>query len=208
MSYIEQVAHTYAYTMGSYGIQNEKQLSIGESTCASVFTAVSISQGGTAAMDMTTLTQIAMERCETARCAIKVMGDTATSYGYYSPEGIQDSSGEALVISDTSETWMFHILPDDTGSSAIWVAQKVPAGHITAVANQFVIGEVDLTDKLNYLGSSNLLTVAATNGFWDPDGGVAFHFAKVSCCVVLDKNSYQLTPLICRCMALTLVRSR
>jgi dipeptidase len=55
---------------------------------------------------------------------------------------------------------MFHVLPDDTQTSAIWVAQRVPNDHITAVANQFVIGEIDLSDKANYLGSSNLLAFA------------------------------------------------
>jgi dipeptidase len=73
---------------------------------------------------------------------------------------------------------MFHILPDDTGASAIWVAQRVPSDHITAVANQFVIGEIDLSDKTNFLGSSNVLTVAAANGLWQPDV-TPFHFAKI-----------------------------
>ena len=71
---------------------------------------------------------------------------------------------------------MFHVLPDDTGSSAIWVAQRVPDDHITAVANQFVIGQVDLTDKKNFLSSSNMLTIAAANGLWDTTQ--PFHFAK------------------------------
>jgi dipeptidase len=195
MIYIDQVSHTYAYTMGSYGIQNEKQLSIGESTCAAVYTSSPVSAGGQAAMDMQTLTQLAMERCETARCAVKLMGEMAVSYGFYGPLPEQELSGEALVVADTTEAWsvriqnfevpilllyscrMFHVLPDDTQTSAIWVAQRVPNDHITAVANQFVIGEIDLSDKANYLGSSNLLTIAAANGLWEPS--TPFHFAKV-----------------------------
>jgi dipeptidase len=105
MIFIDQVESTYAYTLGSYGIQNEKQLSIGESTCGAVFVATPINEGGSAAMDMQELTQIAMERCETARCAIKVMGDLAVAYGFFGPEGIPDTAGEALVIADTRETW-------------------------------------------------------------------------------------------------------
>ncbi|RYY88413.1 hypothetical protein EON63_02370 [archaeon] len=30
------MSHTYAYTLGTYAIQNEKQVSIGESTCRCV----------------------------------------------------------------------------------------------------------------------------------------------------------------------------
>lgn len=50
---------------------------------------------------------------------------------------------------------MFHVAADDSGASAVWVAKRVPDDHITAVANQFTIGEIDLNDKDNYMGEWN-----------------------------------------------------
>jgi dipeptidase len=35
---------------------------------------------------METLTKLALKRCDTARCAIQIMGDLATQYGFYDPE--------------------------------------------------------------------------------------------------------------------------
>jgi len=161
-AYIDQVEHTFAYTLGTYGIQNEKQVSIGESTCSAVFVSRPKFDNGSAIFCMETLTEIALERCETARCAIQTMGNLAMAYGFYGPEwngdkiSAQDEAGEGLSISDPTETWIFHILPDDTGKSAIWVAKRVPDGHIAAVANQFTIGYVDVTDARNFMASSNL----------------------------------------------------
>ncbi len=37
---------------------------------------------------------------------------------------------------------MFHMSPDDTGASAVWVAQRVPDDHITVVTNTFRIREI------------------------------------------------------------------
>lgn len=67
-------------------------------------------------------------------------------------------------------------MPDDTGSSAIWVAQRVPDDHIAVVANQFVIGEVDMSDKTNFLGSDNIHEIAIRNKLWDPKSGNPFNF--------------------------------
>lgn len=111
MATIDQVPHTFAYTLGTYGIQNEKQLSIGESTCSSVFVGKPVSVGGKAIMHMEPLTEIAMERCATARCAITTMGSLAEKYGFYGPEHsgpfevAQDEAGESLTISDPDEVW-------------------------------------------------------------------------------------------------------
>ena len=68
IGHIEQIPHTYGYTLGTYAIQNEKQVSIGESTCSSKFVAKPVfAEGGHALMHMETLTEIALERCDTAR---------------------------------------------------------------------------------------------------------------------------------------------
>lgn len=184
--YIDQVEHTYGYTLGSYGIQNEKQLGMGESTCRAVFYSTPAYAGGKAHMNVRTLMEVAMERCETARCAIILMGDLAVEHGFYgaasptdTPENQENEAGEALTVSDPKETWMFHIMPDDSGTSAIWVAQRVPDDHITAVANAFVIANIDLNDTVNFMGSSNIHEQAIKNGLWDPHSGKPFSFTEV-----------------------------
>lgn len=181
---IDQVPHTFAYTLGTYGIQNEKQVSIGESTCSAVFTSRPVYDKGNATLAMEALTEIALERCASARCAVLTMGSLAEKHGFYGPEwggdpvNAQDEAGEGLTVSDPDETWVFHILPDDTGKSAIWVAQKIPDDHIAAVANQFTITTIDMDDSEHFLGSSNIHRIALEHRLWDPARG-PFSFASV-----------------------------
>ena len=87
-------------------------------------------------MEVKELSKIALERCKTARCAIALMGDLAETYGYYTADWTggdmsKGEGGEALSVIDTEEAWVFHILSDDTGTSAVWVAQRVPDDHVS-----------------------------------------------------------------------------
>ena len=165
-----------------YGVMNEYQVSIGESTCPSRVWAAPIGYGGKALLEASELSQIALERCTTALCAVKLMGELAEQYGFYSAQwdgnDLDDTmgeGGEALTVADPTEAWMFHIIPDDTGTSAVWVARRVPDNHVTAVANQFVIREVDPNDS-DFLYSSNLWDVAQRLGYWSNTTGQLLDF--------------------------------
>ncbi|RHY44213.1 hypothetical protein DYB38_009185 [Aphanomyces astaci] len=63
----------------------------------------------------------------------------------------------------------FH--PGPKNASAVWAAQRVPPGHVAAVANGFIIRELNLTNSDNYLASPNVHSFAQSMGWWDPSAG-------------------------------------
>ncbi|KAH9081352.1 hypothetical protein LEN26_021343 [Aphanomyces euteiches] len=208
---IPQIRETYGYFEGIHGIVNEHQLAFGQSTCGARLSSRPLSQGGRAALDITELTRIALERTTTARDAIALMGRLAETYGFYGAywddEDPFATAGDALAVTDRKEGWIFHILPDDTGVSAVWVAQRVPDSNVAVVANQFIIHKVNLTDSDNFIGSTNMYDVATRNGFWDGQldfdftaafaKPVAWHYAstrRVWRVLSLASPSLQLSP--------------
>ena len=133
--------HTYALYEAGYGIMNEHQVAIGESTCAAKLWAAPVTAGGKAHIEVREMSQIALERSTTARQAIQIMGDLATTYGFYAADWSGGDislgeGGEALTVVDKTEAWVFHVLADDTGASAVWVAQRLEEDH---VSQQFLI---------------------------------------------------------------------
>lgn len=123
---------------------------MGESTCSGILGAEGCKYEGQrekekncAIFSINELSRIAMERTETARDAIDLMGNLAEEGGFQGA-GTFEGSAESLLITDTEEAWIFHVLPSDRkGSSAVWVAQLVPEDHAAVVANTFIIREVD-----------------------------------------------------------------
>ena len=172
IGYIPQVAHTFAYLEETYGAVNEKQVAIGESTCSGVFGAVPLgAPNGTAMFSIDELTRVSMERASTARQAIQMMGELAEQYGFYGA-GQFEGTAESLGVIDTEEAWIFHILPDPTGKSAIWAAQRIPDDGFAVLANMFVIRHVDPDDKRNFLLSDSVHSVALAYHWWDPADGL------------------------------------
>ena len=107
---IPQVARTHAYVDGGYGIMNEFQVSIGESTCGSVLTTTAGYKGGHALLEAGELSRIALERCKTAKCAVETMGALAEEYGYYGADETEGEGGESLQVVDPNNAWGFHIV--------------------------------------------------------------------------------------------------
>lgn len=168
IGYIPQVNHTFSYYEATYGIINEKQVGIAESTCSSVFVASAVDAGGKALLSIDQLSQIAMERASSAREAVQLMGSLAEKYGFYGESRSFEGGAESLMVTDPNEAWVFHILADPTETSAIWVAQRVPDDSVAVVANMFIIRTVDLEDTSQFLGRSDMWELAQAQGLWDP----------------------------------------
>merc|ERR1719469_729072 len=81
------------------------------------------------------------------------------------------------MVADADEAFMFHILPDPSGKSVIWVARRVPDDEVGVLGNMFVIRDVDFADKFNYLFSRSVRDVAQEKGWWAP--GEPFDFTKI-----------------------------
>jgi dipeptidase len=154
---------------------NEKQLSIGESTCSGVFSAKGAHRGGDALFCVNELSRVAMERCVTARCAVALMGDLAERYGFYGASGGVEGGSETLLVADTTEGWVMHFVPYPANNSAVWVARRVPDDEVTVAMNMFTIREVPAAadgrdGDDDFMHSANMLPVAIKHGLWNPIG--------------------------------------
>src|SRR5512136_2032198 len=153
---IPEVEETYAFMNVAYPCLNEKQLAIGETTI-----------GGRRELEnedglflIEELERIALERCATARDALKLIGDLVAKFGY-------GDSGECITIADKKEVWQLEIMgggPGEPGS--VWAAVRIPDDQVGVSANIPRISEINLKDPDHYMASSNVFSLAEKMGWW------------------------------------------
>jgi len=174
---IPQVAHTHAFMHSLHLHINDQQVQLNESTIGGRREL----RNPNAIMDICNLEQFALERCSTAREAIQLMGALAEEWGYS-----RTDSGECLAVADENEAWIFEIFgvgplwaPGvSEGPGAVWAARRVPDDHVAVVPNQSIIRVIDFDDDENFMYSSNVMSVAVENGWYDPDCGEPFDWSK------------------------------
>lgn len=57
-----------------------------------------------------------------------------------------------------------------------WVAQRVPDDMVVTIPNYYVIGEIDLSDTVNFAGSPDIVEYAVSRGWYDPAKDGKFNF--------------------------------
>jgi dipeptidase len=161
---IAQAKQTYAVL----GFQmNEHQVAIGETTFTGREELWNKSGGYLEYWHFMTL---ALQRSRSAREAIQVITTLAENYGY-------GSEGESFSICDPDEAWILEMCGVGDGKKgAVWVAVKIPDGHIAAHANMARIGHFPLDDPETCLYSENVISFATEKGYYDPSSGEPFHF--------------------------------
>lgn len=163
---IPQVAQTYGYLYGFYGIINEHQLAIGEST----FDGRPELHSKKGILNCYELVRLIAERCKTSREAIRLIDELTKTYGY-------NDAGECLTLADTKEVWQLEILgPGKDKFGAVWAARRIPDDQVGVCANASRIDEIT-PGSADCLASDNVYAVAIENGWWDPKSGRPFRFS-------------------------------
>ncbi|CAJ1404868.1 unnamed protein product [Effrenium voratum] len=145
------------YTYNVIGNLNEHGLAIGETT----FGGNETLGGGEGIMDYGSLIWVTLQRCKTAREAILMFDELVSKYGYV-------SDGESFTIADTSEVWVMELIGKGRfEKGAVWVAIRIPDGHVSGHANQARIQKFPLRDAENCVYSSDVISFAVKVGLWD-----------------------------------------
>lgn len=127
---IPEVSHTYNVV----GNMNEWQLAIGETT----YGGLECLWEGDGMMDYGTLIYISLQRCKTAREAIRNIAELTAKYGYI-------SEGESFSIADTEEVWIMELIGKGKFEKGmVWVARRIPDGYVCGHANQARITQFPL----------------------------------------------------------------
>lgn len=150
---IPEVPHTYA----TIGNMNEHGLAIAESTWGG-----REELAGTGIIDYGSLIYVTLQRAKTAREAIKVMTNLVKDYGYA-------SSGESFSIADPDEAWVMELIgKGKADNGAVWVARRVPDGHISGHANHPRIHKFPLKDKAGEtIYSPDVIKFARSQGYFN-----------------------------------------
>ena len=164
---IQQVDETYSFLWlempgqtFSDSYMNEWGVTIASNACRSKEDSAELVNGGIGYF----LRRIIVERAKSAKDAVKIAGAIVDSIGYA-------SSGRTLCIADPNEAWMMSIV-----KGKHWVAQRVPDEHVAIIPNYYTIQNIDLTDTLNFLGSTDIIAYAIERGWHSPEKGKEFNF--------------------------------
>ena len=130
---IPEVRHTYNVV----GNMNEWQLAIGETT----YGGLECLWEGEGMMDYGTLIYISLQRCKTAREAIRNIAELTAKYGYI-------SEGESFTNADTEDVWIMELIGKGKFEKGmVWVARRIPDGYVSGHANQARITTFPLAKK-------------------------------------------------------------
>ena len=110
------------------------------------------------------LRKIVAERATSARQAVLIAGQLIDEIGYA-------SSGRTYCFGDAYEVWIFAV-----AKGKHWIAQRVPDNEVAIIPNYYTIGEIDLSDSANFIGSSDIISYAIDRNWYKPDSNTIFNF--------------------------------
>ena len=117
------------------------------------------------------LARIVTERARTAREAVEIVGGLIDRYGF------STYGGNSHLFADVDEGWVFI---NFSGGQGLWVAERLGPDDVR-VSRPGYIGDIPLDYQADpgFMGSSNLISFAVSQGWYDPDSGEPFNVNRI-----------------------------
>lgn len=136
---INEVNNTFAYLDAQSGVLNEHGVMIATSRAyVKNFKKVSYKNGGI--LNVSELSRIALERCDSAKCSIDTIGALIEEYGVYGVPYI-------ICVADKDTAYTMEILPLEDDKKGLWIAKRITDGCVYVSADSFRIDDIDESDE-------------------------------------------------------------
>ncbi len=117
------------------------------------------------------LSRIVMERAESARHAVEIVGELVDEYGYAT------YGGNSHLFADSEEGW---VLIQFAGGQGLWVAQRLGPDEVRVSYPGYILEiPLDYEDHPDFMGSANLIDFAIEQGWYDAEAGEPFNVNAV-----------------------------
>jgi len=117
------------------------------------------------------LSRIAMQRARSAREAVEIIGALIDTHGY------STYGGNSHMFADQNEGW---VLIEFAGGKGLWIAERLGPDEVR-MSYPGYIGEIplDFHARDDFMGSSNFISFAVEQGWYDPAAGRPFDVNEV-----------------------------
>jgi len=180
---IPQAPHTFRYLSMFYsdfagfpapltnGGINEHQVAVRDVWAPSRSELVEMTPTPQRGLQYSDLARIVMERAETARAGVELIGELIAEHGFAT------YGGNTHLIADPDEGW---VVWEFAGGQGLWAAERLGPDEVRVLYPGYIEDfPVGFDNDPDFMGSANLVDFAVEQGWWDPDAGEPFNVFEV-----------------------------
>ncbi|KAJ6788386.1 hypothetical protein PWT90_04646 [Aphanocladium album] len=180
---IPQVAHTHRYLSMEYsdyegfpapltnGGVNEKGVAVRDVWASNRDELVAMTPTPQQGVQYADLARLVMERADTARHGVEVIGGLIKKHGYAT------YGGNTHLIADKDEGW---VVWEFAGGRGLWAAERLKTDEVRVLYPGYIEDfPTDFANSSDYMGSDNLVSFAVEQGWWNASSGKPFNIFHV-----------------------------
>lgn len=180
---IPQAARTHRYLSMSYsdfagfpapltnGGINEHQVAVRDVWAPNRSELVEMTPAPQRGLQYSDLARIVLERAETARAGVELIGELIAEHGYAT------YGGNTHLIADPDEGW---VVWEFAGGQGLWAAERLGPDDVRVLYPGYIEAfPVGFDNDPDFMAADHLVDFAVEQGWWDPDAGEPFNVFEV-----------------------------